>query len=217
MRKLVQPILLMFLLLACNQKEKSSSDPSNPETTFDMFDIPKSKYHDNNERCNLDQMQNNYESITKCREQLGDLIMENILTTQIHNNANLAKDFSIINGEYTVLEYSNHSHAVNAYDVTGSVELAIIFDKKLNVAEQDTIKMPSKYVQGIGAIRGAWIGFCQFKDLVAKLKVVEISKNSIQLEIIDTIYSKNGVSFYSLLKEDNDQEYKMFGKIRFVK
>jgi len=170
--------------------------------------------------CDIEKMQNNSESYTICTDESKELHMAYQITTKINQDSDVGEYLEVITGDHTVLEYVNHSHATNATDITGSIELVLIVNGNHKFSDGEIIKIPTENIKGIGAQSGAWIGYNQFDDIEGKIKIIEARKNTLQIEIIDSLFSVNGI-----IAEEWDGKYQkgvihpysITGKIRFNK
>lgn len=170
--------------------------------------------------CNTDEMQNNYKSFSVCSDRDGVLRIEHQVTTKINTDSDVGDYLKIMKGDHTIFEYIKHSHATNATDVTGEKKLVLIVDRNKKFSTGEIIKIPSNNIKGIGVLSGAWIGYNQFDDITGKIKIIDAQKNSVKIEIIDSLYSVKGIS-----SEDWDGKnqiginhpYSITGKIRFNK
>jgi len=170
--------------------------------------------------CNTDEMQNNSESFSVCSGKVGDLDIEYQVTTKINTDSDVGEYLEVVKGDYTVLEYVNHSHATNATDVTRSKELVLIVDRNEKFSNGDIIKIPSPNIRGIGALSGAWDGYNQFDDITGEIKIIDIQESSVKIEIIDSLYSANGISsdkWDGQYQRGINHSYSITGTIRFNK
>lgn len=173
---------------------------------------------------NIDRMLTDFKPVNEQDERTNNIKYATSYSTILLKDADFDEGKGLMNGNKTVLSFSQSRSTRDVEDAGRNKSLLIVFNKEPKELIGQEIDLSSDTAKGIGRITNGFGDSFQFVDLEGSIQILENTENSILISIKDSLYSsitvyedtmegdsvvKNGFSYQMDYKID-------FNQIRFV-
>ena len=180
-------------------------------------------------KCSSDKLLTDQKSINKCIEHFENYEKSHEYNSILHTKSDLNKFDQVIKGNKTILEFYHSSDSKDLMDAWNSTRLLMVFNDLTPDLIGKEIVFPAQNIICSGVEEHSEMRYL-FPEVKGSIKILEIQKNSVLIEIQDSLYSV--IQVYEDMMEENsmgedtiikngfeyDIHYKVnYTKIRFIK